>query len=71
MTNTPIKLTIEEPTPGAFVWKLLQTDTQGTHPLVLRTADDTAESYELALSSGQRALDSEIRKRAPRSEVQH
>jgi len=71
MTNTPIKLTIEEPTPGEFVWKLLQTDTEGTHPLVLRTADDTSGSYELALASGQRALDSEIRKRSARAEAQH
>jgi hypothetical protein len=64
MTN-PIELIIEEPLPGAFVWQLLETDDQGTHPRVLRKAFDAAESYELALSAGQRALQSEIRHRAP------
>ena len=71
MTTTPIKLTIEEPKPGAFVWKLLQTDTEGTRTLVLCAADDTTESYELALAIGQRALDSEIRKASARTEAQH
>lgn len=61
----PIELTIEEPLPGAYVWQLLETDDQGTHPRVLRRAYDPAESYELALSSGQRALQSEIRHRTP------
>lgn len=61
----PIELIIEEPLPGAFVWQLLETDDQGTHPRVLRKAFDAAESYELALSAGQRALQSEIRHRAP------
>lgn len=61
----PIELIIEEPLPGAFVWQLLETDNQGTHPRVLRKAFDAAESYELALSAGQRALQSEIRHRAP------
>jgi hypothetical protein len=64
MTN-PIELIIEEPLPGAFVWQLLETDDQGTHPRVLRKAFDAAESYELALSAGQRALQSEIRHRTP------
>ena len=64
MTN-PIELIIEEPLPGAFVWQLLETDDQGTHPRLLRKAFDAAESYELALSAGQRALQSEIRHRAP------
>jgi hypothetical protein len=61
----PIELTIEEPLPGAFVWQLLETDEQGTHPRVLGKAYDAAESYELALSAGQRALKSAIRDRAP------
>lgn len=61
----PIELIIEEPLPGAFVWQLLETDDQGTHPRLLRKAFDAAESYELALSAGQRALQSEIRHRAP------
>ena len=61
----PIELTIEEPLPGAFVWQLLETDDQGKRPRVLRKAFEPAESDELALSSGQRALQSEIRHRAP------
>ncbi|RUR65637.1 hypothetical protein EJP67_01045 [Variovorax guangxiensis] len=61
----PIELTIEEPLPGAFVWQLLETDDQGKRPRVLRKAFEPVESYELALSSGQRALQSEIRHRAP------
>ena len=61
----PIELTIVEPLPGAFVWQLLETDDAGAHPRVLRRAYDAAESYELALSAGQRALQSEIRHRVP------
>jgi hypothetical protein len=63
----PIELTIEEPLPGAYVWQLLETDDQGTHPRVLSKAYDAAESYELALSAGQRALRSAIRERGERS----
>jgi hypothetical protein len=61
----PIELTIGEPLPGSFVWHLLETDDQGTHPRILRSAYDAAQSYEEALSSGQRALKSEIRLRTP------
>lgn len=63
----PIELTIQEPLPGAYVWQLLETDDQGTHPLVLGQAFDAADSYELALSAGQRALKSAIRERAAAS----
>ncbi len=61
----PIKLIIEEPTPGSFVWRLLETDTEGGHARILRSAEDEADSYELSLASGQRAHDTEIRRRAP------
>lgn len=57
----PIELIIDEPAPGSFVWRLLETDTDGAHPTVLRCAFDPVESYELALASGQRALRSEMR----------
>ena len=60
----PIELTIQEKLPGAFVWQLLETDDQGEHPHVLGEAFDAADSYELALSAGQRALKSAIRDRA-------
>jgi hypothetical protein len=59
-----IKLIIDEPTPGSFVWTLLETDDKGANPLTLSSAQDSADSYELALASGQRALDSVIRRRA-------
>jgi hypothetical protein len=60
----PIELTIEEPLPGAFVWRLLETDAQGESPRILRSAYDASENYETALSAGQRALQSEIRQRS-------
>ncbi|MGJ7615641.1 MULTISPECIES: hypothetical protein [unclassified Variovorax] len=63
----PIELTIQEPLPGAFVWQLLETDDQGTHPRLLGKAYDAADSYELALSAGQRALKSAIRERTASS----
>ncbi|MDB5827293.1 MAG: hypothetical protein JWQ73_1513 [Variovorax sp.] len=59
----PIKLTVSEPTPGSYVWTLLETDADGASPLVLRKAEDAAESYEVALASGQRALASALRVR--------
>jgi hypothetical protein len=57
----PIELTVEEPAPGSFVWRLLETDADGANRTVLRSAFDAADSYEAALASGQRALRSEIR----------
>ncbi len=60
----PIELIVDEPAPGSFVWRLLETDDSGAHPRVLRSAFDPADSYELALASGERALHSEIRQRA-------
>ncbi|WP_422086118.1 hypothetical protein [Variovorax sp.] len=62
--NHPIELTIEEPLPGAYVWQLLETDDKGQSPRLLRRAFDAEDSYETALSAGQRALRSEIRERA-------
>lgn len=57
----PIELTVTESALGSFVWRLLETDANGGHPTVLRTAYDAFDSYELALAAGQRALHSEIR----------
>ncbi|MFS2053136.1 hypothetical protein ACEN9J_16540 [Variovorax sp. Varisp41] len=59
----PIELIVDEPAPGSFVWRLLETDDSGGHPRVLRSAFDPADSYEVALASGERALHSEIRQR--------
>ncbi|MDQ0587824.1 hypothetical protein QFZ47_001933 [Variovorax paradoxus] len=61
----PIELIIEEPALGSFVWRLLETDADGANPKILRDAFDPADTYELALAAGQRALHSEIRRRAP------
>ena len=55
----------EEPLPGSFVWRLLETDAQGKTPKIFRSAFDAADDYELALSTGQSALKSEIRRRSP------
>jgi hypothetical protein len=60
----PIELIIEEPALGSYVWRLLETDTNGANPKVLRDAFDPADTYEAALAAGQRALQSEIRRRA-------
>ncbi|MDH6592629.1 hypothetical protein M2165_002518 [Variovorax sp. TBS-050B] len=59
----PIELIVEEPAVGSYVWRLLETDANGTHPKVLRDAFDPADTYEAALAAGQRALQSEIRRR--------
>lgn len=60
----PIELIVEERALGAYVWRLLETDANGGHPTVLRDAFDPADTYEAALAAGQRALQSEIRRRA-------
>ena len=67
----PIKLTVDEPLPGQFVWTLLETDPDGGHPLILRSAGDPVDTYEAALASGQRAVDSEIRKHASTQAARH
>ncbi len=58
----PIELLVDEPLPGSFVWRLLQTDAQGDNPKVLRMAPDPSDTYEGALAAGQAALHSEIRR---------
>ena len=67
----PIELIIEEPALGSFVWRLLETDANGANPKVLRDAFDPADTYEAALAAGQRALQSEIRRRASPAHAQH
>jgi hypothetical protein len=63
MTHS-IKLIVDEPASQQFVWTLLETEPDGSNPLILRSAGDPVDSYELALASGQRALQNEIRNRA-------
>ncbi|SDJ60004.1 hypothetical protein [Variovorax sp. OV700] len=67
----PIELIIEEPALGSYVWRLLETDTEGTNPKVLRDAFDAADTYEAALAAGQRALQTEIRRRTSSTQTQN
>jgi hypothetical protein len=64
MKHPPIKLTIDEPAPGAFVWTLLQTDDSGSPQKVMKAAEDGYDSYEAALAAGTRAMDAELRRSA-------
>lgn len=57
-----IKLTIEETRAEQFLWRLVETDESGKITRTIDGAREPAESYELALSSGQLALSSNIRK---------
>ena len=64
-----IKLNIDEPTPGQYFWRVIESDARGQQQRTLRAADESANSYELALASGQLALKAAMRQggeRAPR-----
>ncbi|RDI18589.1 hypothetical protein DFR41_11436 [Pseudacidovorax intermedius] len=61
MTHQPLKLIVEEPQPGAFVWKLQQTDANGQPMRTVREGESPADSYEVALASGTRALQAALR----------
>jgi len=67
----PIELIIEEPALGSYVWRLLETDAEGANPKVLRDAFDAADTYEAALAAGQRALQTEIRRRAAPAQTEN
>jgi hypothetical protein len=60
--KNPIKLTIDEPAPGSFVWTLLETDTEGAPQKVLKSAEYGADTYEAALAAGTRVMDAELRR---------
>ena len=60
--KNPIKLTIDEPAPGSFVWTLLETDTEGAPRKVLKSAEYGADTYEAALAAGTRVMDAELRR---------
>ena len=62
--KNPIKLTIDEPAPGSFVWTLLETDTDGAPRKVLKSAEYGADTYEAALAAGTRVMDAELRRSA-------
>ena len=60
--KNPIKLVIDEPAPGSFLWTLLETDACGVPRKVVRAAEYGADTYEAALAGGTRMMDAEIRK---------
>jgi hypothetical protein len=60
--KNPIKLVIDEPAPGSFLWTLLETDACGVPRKVVRAAEYGADTYEAALAAGTRMMDAEIRK---------
>jgi hypothetical protein len=62
--KNPIKLTIDEPAPGSFVWTLLETDPDGAPRKVLKAAEYGADTYEAALAAGTRVMDAELRRGA-------
>jgi len=66
--KNPIKLTIDEPAPGSFVWTLLETDTEGAPQKVLKTAEYGADTYEAALAAGTRVMDAQLRRSAAPSQ---
>lgn len=61
MTHPALKLIVEELQPGAFVWKLQQTDGNGQPTRTVREGESPADSYEAALASGTRALQAALR----------
>ncbi len=62
--KNPIKLIVEEPAPGSFMWTLFETDAGGAPRKVLKSAEYGADTYEAALASGTRVMDAELRKNA-------
>lgn len=67
MTHPTLQLLVEEPTPGAFVWTLAETDTRGQPTRLARRAEEPCDSYEAALAAGTHALNAQ--RRAAQSEA--
>lgn len=61
MAHPKLQLLVEEPTPGAFVWTLIETDDRGKRGKVARRAEEAADSYEVALAAGTHALNAQMR----------
>lgn len=64
MNHEPLQLMVEEPQPGAFLWVLMETDTDGRPVRVARRAEDECVSYEAALAAGTRALNAQLQRGA-------
>ena len=67
MTHATLKLVIDEPHPGTYVWSLMETDDRGKTVKVARRADDACDSYEAALAVGTRRLHAALQAQAPGS----
>ncbi len=67
MTHPTLKLVIEEPAPGTYVWALMETDARGKTVKVARRADDACDSYETALAVGTRRLNAQLHAQTPSS----
>lgn len=60
MTHPSMRLQVQEASPGAFLWTLMETDADGTPTQVARRSEDAFESYEAALAAGTRALNAQL-----------
>ncbi len=53
---THVKLVVQEPNPGDFVWALMESEEDGSDEHEVQSADAGVDSYEAALAAGTRAL---------------
>lgn len=60
MTHPSMRHQVQEASPGAFLWTLVETDADGRPTQVARRAEDAFESYEAALAAGTRALNTQL-----------
>ncbi|KQP14226.1 hypothetical protein [Pseudorhodoferax sp. Leaf267] len=65
MTHPTMKLVIEEPHPGAYVWALMETDDRGKTVRVAQRAEEASDSYEAALATGTRRLHAALHAQTP------
>lgn len=64
MAHPTLQLLVEEPTPGSFLWTLVETDARGRRGKLVRSAEEPADSYEVALATGTHALNAQLRAQA-------
>lgn len=67
MNHIPVQLVVQEASPGAFLWALMETDANGTPTRVARRAESDFPSYEAALAAGTRALNAQLHPHAEAS----
>ena len=61
--HKPLKLIVDEPSPGSFFWVLVQTGPDGAEKQELKSSHEPADTYEAALAAGTRALNAMVRRR--------